>query len=90
MSTPGAMNTKLPTMTMGIFAPMGPSPKLCMNVHMPLTKSADATRSAVWAASSPTPADISSGAGSVWNRMINACCRPNAPSSPARGTWFMP
>ena len=74
----GAMNTKLPTMTIGILAPMGPRPKLWMNVHMPLTNSADATSRAVCTASRPTPAEMSRGAGRVWKRMMSACCKPKA------------
>ena len=90
ISRAGAMNTKLPTCTMGIFAPRGPTPKLCTNVHMPLTNSADAIRMDVSSGPKPRPPAMSSGAGRVWNRMSSACCRPKAPSSAGRGHSFMP
>ena len=57
------MNTKLPTCTMGIFAPRGPTPKLCTNVQMPLTNSADAIRMDVSSGPKPRPPAMSSGAG---------------------------
>ena len=90
ISSAGAMNTKLPTMTIGILAPKGPTPKLCTNVQMPLTNRADAIKIEVSTGPSPNPPAIKSGAGSVWNRISSACCKPKAPSSPARGTSFIP
>ena len=61
----GAINTKLPTITMGIFAPKGPTPKLCTNVQIPLTNRADAIKMDVSTGPMPNPPAMRRGAGSV-------------------------
>lgn len=90
MSSAGDMNTKLLTKAIGMRAPRGPTPKLWMMVQMPLTNRLQAMSRACSAAGRPSPVPMRMGAGRVENMITSACCKPNAPSSWARGTSFMP